>query len=273
MVKSAAPTGFPQNDYTYFTTSLTGGDVTYTGSVYVLTFKSSGSLVFKTGVTLPTTVNYLLVGGGGSGSVGGASGGGGGAGGSVVQLQAGGSGAISISDLTKTITFTVATSVAGPNVGAYNINGFDGNPTSAAITGGSTYTAAGGRGGNSDGTGAFGSNGGGSGGSTGLLPGNTGSNGTTVSIRSVSYIFGGGGSGGNQYFSQPIGGLGGGGGAGSGANGNNGVAYNRPNGVSQTGGAPGFANSGGGGAGGNVNNTFSARAGGSGIAIVWFTYP
>ena len=31
VVKSApAPTGFPQNDYTYFTTSLTGSDVTYT---------------------------------------------------------------------------------------------------------------------------------------------------------------------------------------------------------------------------------------------------
>jgi hypothetical protein len=265
-----------QNTKTYiyppFTTSLTGTDVTYSSGVYVLAFKENGTMAFRTDAILPTTVNYLLVGGGGTGSVG-ANSGGGGAGGSVIQIQAGGAGVISIQDLIKTFTFTVAASVAGPNTGSQNLAGFTGNSTILAITGGSTHTAAGGAGGTSAGLGGIGANGGGSGGNKND---GVGSNGTNVIIRSVEYYFGGGGSGGNYGGTgNPKGGLGGGGGAGGGGFGNNGVIYNRPNGISQTFGSAGFANSGGGGAGnnGNTNNTFSARAGGSGVVIVYFTYP
>ena len=265
-----------QNTKTYiyppFTTNLTGTDISYSDGVYVLSFKDNGNMAFRTDAILPTTVNYLLVGGGGSGSVGSNSGGGG-AGGSVIDISAGGAGSISTQDLTKTFTFTVAASVPGPNTGSQNLTGNTGNPTSVAITGGSTYTAAGGVGGTSAGLGGIGANGGGSGGN---LNNGVGSNGRTIIIRSVSYIFGGGGSGGNNAGSgNPFGGLGGGGGSGSGGGGNNGLTYIRPNGVSQLYGSAGFANSGGGGAGnnGNASNTFSARAGGSGVAIVWFTYP
>ena len=264
-----------QNTKTYiyppFTTNLTGTDITYSGGVYVLSFKDNGNMAFRTDAILPTTVNYLLVGGGGTGSVG-ANSGGGGAGGSVIQIQAGGAGSISIQDLIKTFTFTVAASVPGPNTDSQNVAGITGNPTTAVITGGSTYTAAGGSGGTSAGAGGIGANGGGSGGNKN---GGVGSNGTAVTIRSVEYYFGGGGSGGNTGTGNPKAGLGGGGGSGGGGFGNNGVIYNRPNGVSQTYGSAGFANSGGGGAGnnGNENNTFSARAGGSGVVIVWFTYP
>ncbi len=265
--------------YPPFTTSLTGGDVTYSGNVYVLTFKTDGTLTFNNTAQLPTIVNYLLVGGGGSGSVGPSistkNPGGGGAGGSILQLQAGGGGVIPVADLTKTFTFTVATSVAGPYIAnTYSLSGNNGNPTSLIITNGGTFNAPGGNGGNAGGTGGVGTGGGQliAGGNGGNAPSGNGGNGSTVTIRSVSYYFGGGGSGGNNG-DNPIGGLGGGGGAGNGSNGNGGVIYYRPDGTSQLGGATGFANSGGGGAGCNSTNNFSARAGGSGIAVVWFTYP
>ena len=264
---------YTQYDYTSFTASITGGNVTYTLGVYVLTFKNSGSMVFKTGYTLPTVVNYLLVGGGGTGGVGNSTGAGGG-GGNVINFT---DSIFGHSTLTQTMTFTVATAVSGPNTGTTNVLGFNGLSTSASI-GSYTNTSTGGYGGFVNGgiqSGAGGYGGaGGAVGAGGSYNSGAGTAGTSVSIRGVSYYFGGGGSGGNGSITNPLGGLGGGGGAGSGSMGNNGInPYLGPNGISQAGGAAGYANSGGGGAGCNFNNTFSARAGGSGIVVVWFTYP
>ena len=258
-----------------FTT--TGGSiVTYTNSTYVITFTTNGTMKFISNVLIPTTVNYLFVGGGaGGGSGNGGGGGGGGAGGQVKYFTN-----VFGSTPTTTLTFTVA--VAPPLVAGTPA---DGNPTICSGTGITTITASGGlKGGNTTtGTGAVGgvgSSGGGNGGTGGDYnssagtQGTAGSTGSSHTINGITYWFGGGGAGGNNSTGSPAGGLGGGGGSGGAGNGNNAVnPYTGPNGISQTFTSAGYNNSGGGGSGCNGDRVNLNRAGSSGIVVVWFSYP
>jgi hypothetical protein len=256
-----------------------GSTITYTSNTYIITFTTSGTMTFNSGITMPATVNYLLVGGGGGGGGGrnNAGGGGGGQGGQVLSTTN-----ILGATPTTTLSFTVATSVAAATIG---------NNTICSGTGITTITASGGARGTSNSGGVNGSSGGGTvsatgsggrGGSVisngfgGFIPTTQGSNGiqgTLVSINSTNYYFGGGGSGGNNSTGAPAGGLGGGGGVVT-STGNGGTnPYTGPNSISQNGSTSGYINSGGGGAGGNAGTNSSGRDGGSGLVVVWFSYP
>ena len=261
-----------------------GSTISYTNSTYVITFTTDGTMTFKSGITMPTTINYLFVGGGGGGGGGNNNGGGGGgAGGQVLYTTN-----VLGSTPTTTLTFTVAvapTLVIG--------TGANGNPTICSGPGITTITATGGeKGANTTlttgpgGVGGVGTGGGGSGGTGGFfrdstntpgVQGTPGSPGSSYTINGTTYYFGGGGAGGSNSTtipSAPAGGRGGGGGSGGGANGNNAVIpYTGPNGISQGPSGAGYINSGGGGAGCNGSNNFSNRAGSSGIVVVWFSYP
>jgi uncharacterized repeat protein (TIGR02543 family) len=256
-----------------FTT--TGGSVlSYTNSTYVITFTGNGTMTFNSGITMPATVNYLLVGGGGAGGNGGAIGGagGGGAGGQIIYTTN-----ILGATPTTTLSFTVAAAAASTI----------GNSTICSGTGITTITASGGarglnKSGSTGGNGGTGSGGGGNGGNGGTLSGAQGTNGvsgTLVSINATNYYFGGGGAGGNNTTNTPAapaGGLGGGGGVTT-STGNGGTStYTLPNGSPQFGSTAGYNNSGGGGAGGNASvspTSTPGRAGGSGVVVVWFSYP
>jgi uncharacterized repeat protein (TIGR02543 family) len=256
-----------------FTT--TGGSVlSYTNSTYVITFTGNGTMTFNSGITMPATVNYLLVCGGGAGGNGGAIGGagGGGAGGQIIYTTN-----ILGATPTTTLSFTVAAAAASTI----------GNSTICSGTGITTITASGGarglnKSGSTGGNGGTGSGGGGNGGNGGTLSGAQGTNGvsgTLVSINATNYYFGGGGAGGNNTTNTPAapaGGLGGGGGVTT-STGNGGTStYTLPNGSPQFGSTAGYNNSGGGGAGGNASvspTSTPGRAGGSGVVVVWFSYP
>lgn len=262
-----------------------GSTISYTNSTYVITFTTDGTMTFKSGITMPTTINYLFVGGGGGGGINTGSsafGSGGGAGGQILYTTN-----VLGSTPTTTLTFTVAGPAGVPGTPA------NGNPTICSGPGITTITATGGlKGGNStvsaSGNGGVGVNGGGSGGKGGTITinpsppfqpipgvqGTPGSLGSSYTINGTVYYFSGGGAGGNNSTGNPAGGLGGGGGSGSGSNGNNAVnPYTGPNGISQGASSAGYTNSGGGGAGSNSLTTNTNRAGGSGIVVVWFSYP
>ena len=263
--------------YIYPPFTTTGGStISYTNSTYVITFTTNGTMAFLENAIMPTTVNYLFVGGGGGGGYNATSlgAGGGGAGGQVLYATN-----VFGSSPTTTLTFTVA--VAPPLVlGA--TGPANGNPTICSGPSITTITAQGGlKGGNStsttDGSGGVGSSGGGSGGNGGNgnfggPQGTAGSTGSSYIINGIQYFFGGGGAGGNNTTGAPAGGRGGGGGSGNGINGNNAVnPYTGPNGISQAASAAGYINSGGGGAGSNAASTNANRAGSSGIVVVWFS--
>ena len=261
-----------------------GSTVTYTNSIYVITFTTDGTMTFKSGITMPTTINYLFVGGGGSGGSDiGRGGGGGGAGGQVLYTTN-----VLGSTPTTTLTFDVAGAVAVAN----------GNPTICSGPGITTITATGGLKGddcttNTGAVGGVGTSGGGSGGTGGFYrpanpfadppvpaligdQGTPGSPGSSYTINGTVYYFSGGGAGGNNSTGSPAGGRGGGGGSGGGGNGNNAVnPYTGPNGISQS--SPsgaGYINSGGGGGGANGGGVLTNGSnGGSGLVVVWFSYP
>ena len=261
-----------------------GSTVTYTNSIYVITFTSNGTMNFIPNVTMPQTINYLFVGGGGSGGSDiGRGGGGGGAGGQVLYTTN-----VLGSTPTTTLTFDVAGAVAVAN----------GNPTICSGPGITTITATGGLKGNDCTTnagavGGVGTSGGGSGGTGGFYrpanpfadppvtvligdQGTPGSTGSSYTINGTVYYFSGGGAGGNNSTGSPAGGLGGGGGSGGGGNGNNAVnPYTGPNGITQS--SPsgaGYTNSGGGGGGANGGGvSTNGSNGGSGLVVVWFSYP
>jgi hypothetical protein len=260
--------------------STTGGSTSYTSGTFVITFTSSGTMTFNSGITMPATVNYLLVGGGGGGgrNTTAARGGGGGAGGQVIYTTN-----VLGSTPTTTLTFTVAQASGFlPDPPA---NGFN---TQLSGTGITTIIASGGLvGGNStstvNGIGGIGSGGGGNGGNGGTTStaGANGGIGTAVNINGTTYYFGGGGAGGNGSTATPSaqGGQGGGGGSGTGSSAINPIGnaninpYLGPNNISQGTSSAGYNNSGGGGAGANGGSSFGWKAGGSGLAVVWFSYP
>jgi uncharacterized repeat protein (TIGR02543 family) len=260
--------------------STTGGSTTsYTSGTFVITFTSSGTMTFNSGITMPATVNYLLVGGGGGGgkNTTAARGGGGGAGGQVITATN------VLTSPTTTLTFTVAQ--ASGFIPSNPANGFN---TQLSGTGITTIIASGGLvGGDStstvNGIGGIGSGGGGNGGNGGTTStaGANGGIGTAVNINGTTYYFGGGGAGGNGSTATPSaqGGQGGGGGSGTGSSAINPIGnaninpYLGPNNISQGTSSAGYNNSGGGGAGANGGSSFGWKAGGSGLAVVWFSYP
>ena len=276
----------PPQFYIYPPFLTTGGStISYTNSIYVITFKTDGTMTFIPDAIMPTTINYLFVGGGGGGGINTGSSGlgsGGGAGGQILYTTN-----VLGSTPTATLTFTIAGPAGVPGTPA------NGNPTICSGPGITTITAVGGlKGGNStvsaSGVGGVGTNGGGSGGNGGTLvigppplfpivpgvQGTPGSPGSSYTINGTVYYFGGGGAGGNNSTGSPAGGRGGGGGSGGGGNGNNAVnPYTGPNGISQGASSAGYTNSGGGGAGSNSLTTNTNRTGGSGIVVVWFSYP
>lgn len=259
-----------------FTTSLTGSNITYSNGIYVLTFRANGSMTFKTGVILPTLVNYVLVAGGGSGGVGITSGatynGGGGGGGSVIKITGGINGnQLTEADLIKTITFVIGGG-GGPPSGSYYAAGGTGGNTTMTIPGKGGYTSFGGIGAPGGSGGAGGYDGGGAGGTGGNSSSNNGNPGTAIIINGITYYFAGGGAAGyTQTLTNPTGGIGGGGGN----TGNGGVnPYIGPNGFTRAQVSNyGYVNSGGGGGGSTALTNNTAGAGGSGTVIVWFTYP
>ena len=264
-----------------FTTSLTGSDITYANNTFVLTFKSNGTLTFKNNVTLPTLVNYLVVGGGGTGSIFYNKSGGGGAGGEVKQFTGGSNGTtLSAANLIQTQTIVVGASFYNTDTSSQS-SGRKGNPSSVSIPGVIDISANGGEGAKNtynwntytvDPLGGVGQNGGGSGGpGGGSTSASNGANGTAVTIRGITYYFAGGGAGGAKNFDfNPIGGLGGGGGRRS--NGNV-LPYYGPNGIIERyNSISGFNNSGGGGAGAEYQQNPGGGSAGSGIVVVWFTY-
>lgn len=231
---------------TYPPFDSTNSVVTYdeTTKIYVVTFLTDGTMQFKENVLMPTTVNYLLVGGGGSANYSPSSGG---AGGDVIYKTN-----IYEDAPTTQITFNVA-----PTSNS-NANGFN---TSFSGSGIDTITA--------------------HGGSVGINSPNNddGTDGSFYVINNKTYYFGGGGGGsGNNDNTNPSGGLGGGGGGGDGTTSNNSQIYYGPNGINQVytqNSNNGYTNSGGGGggSGSGPSSSGSGGLGGSGLVVVWFEYP
>jgi hypothetical protein len=282
-----------------------GGTVTTSGSYRIHTFTtSSNNFVVPTGLSL--TAEVLIVGGGGGG---GRHSGGGGGGGGLLYYGAetpktpSGS-ALTIGAGTHTVVVGAgaaactgdygASSIVGQNSTGQGAGGFNGNNSSVAISGGSTYTAIGGGGGgfyngqgygggsgggSSRGNGAGGSGtsgqgsaggagtygnvtpypgagGGGAGGTgAGNADGNGGAGGAGLAYSiSGSSLYYAGGGGGNRQEASSGGGAGGSGVGGNGAT-NAGAA------------TPGATNRGGGG-GGDQYNIAAGGSGGSGVVVI-----
>ena len=250
-----------------------GGSITYSGGYTYHTFTTSGTL----GIYSVSTVDILVVGGGGGGALDFGGGGGGGR----VTLQ-------SIVNVTDGVyTVTVGAGGIGGFVGSGNTppddtvySGFTGGTSSITING-TTYSAAGGKGGSNGqhgGSGVGGSSsktiegsttnytggayttyygGGGAGaGQNGTNGASGGNGGAGVTVWGTTY--GGGGGGGKEYNTsagQTSGGVGGGGAGGR----DNVAAASGTNGLG-----------GGGGSGGGRAGIYSgiSGAGGSGVVIV-----
>jgi hypothetical protein len=229
---------------TYFT--IVGGSGLVSGSNYIITFTTSGTLTYNTVCNIDVTASLLLVGGGGGGAGGGgnSNGGGGGGGGSV---------------LSQTILFQNGDV---SNITAIGNGGTGGNWLNSGGNGGNTlvdfFTATGATGGNSNGVGGTGGGGNGGNGATasetdGLIGG-----------AGISGYSGGGGGGSYPNSSS----LGSGGGCGvNGIGGVGGIATSSsfPNGVN----AATYGSGGGGGVG-----AFKKGNGGNGYqGVAIFTIP
>lgn len=236
------------------TDKATGGIITTYGSYKVHTFLSSHTFNVENTIS----VDYLIVGGaggGGSSVIGDSGGGGGGGAGAVIT-------ATSLSIPAGIHTITVGAGGAASAEAA--ISPDNGNPSSIAISGGSTITAGrGGAGGNygtnKDGVaGLSGASGGGTGGQAGDTAGageGIGNDGGTGGDYGAG---GGGGAGGNaSNGSSTNGGAGGTGEQNLYATGVN-QTYGSGGGGGSYGGSGGTASAGGGGAGGNTRVTGTA---------------
>ena len=265
-------------------TPTTANTVTTSGGYTIHSFKTIGTSIFI--VSVPLTIEYLVVAGGGGGGVG--IGGGGGAGGVLRGTRTLSAGSYNI---------TVG---AGANGIGSNNQGLDGGPSSI-----STFLIAtgGGGGGGVPPNGRNGGSGGGGNGGTGTSVGNGGTGidgqGFAGASNTNGYTGGGGGgaggpgSGGNggPGISSNITGItsyyAGGGGGGSIGTGSQvtGVAdgglfwvrngtYGGGNGANTNGAKPSFtdgvANTGGGGGGNNGGNGFGG-SGGSGIVVIRYS--
>jgi len=228
---------------TYFT--IVGGSGLVSGSNYIITFTTSGTLTYTTTCNVNVTASLLLVGGGGGGAGGGAgtNGGGGGGGGSVIY---------------ETVGFQNNGDVA--NVTAIGSGGAGGISLNSGVNGGNTlvdfliyfFTATGATGGNKNSAGGTG--GGGNGGNGATASGGNGGNGSP----GISGYSGGGGGGSNPTDTN----YGSGGGCGvNGIGGVGGIAtsLSSPNGVN----AATYGSGGGGGAFKNGNG----GSGYQGVAI------
>jgi hypothetical protein len=249
-------------------------------------------------VTLETPQNYsvdflVVAGGGGSGAPGASTtaSGGSGAGGFRTSAGASGGGASAESSLTfdKGITYTITVGAGGAGAPAAGNSSFglgnNGNNSSISGTGITTITSSGGgAGANGVGPGYSGGSGGGacsymSGGwnSPGAGTANQGYAGANGDNSQNASSKGGGGGGAGAAASTVNGGIGvastitgssvyyaGGGASVTGTGGNGGGA----NGVYETSGLPGTANTGGGGGGGFSNSTQAGGSGGSGVVIL-----
>jgi len=206
--------------YPPFVIDSTNYVVTYdeTTKIYVVTFLEDGTMQFKANILMPTTVNYLLVGGGGS---------------AVNSPSTGGKGGEVIYKTniygnapTRQIIFNVA-----PTSNANQ----QGSDTSFSGYGIDTITA--------------------HGGSVGIYSPNNvddGTDGSSYVINNKTYYFGGGGGASGNDNTNPSGGLGGGGGGDDGTKSNNSQPYYGPNGINQDytlNSNNGYTNSGGGGGG------------------------
>lgn len=241
------------------------------------------------------SVDFLVVaGGGGSGAPGNlnTSSGGSGAGGFRTSAGTSGGGASAESSLTfnggTVYTITVGAGGAGAPAGGNSSfgSGNNGNNSSISGTGITTITSIGGGAG---GSGVSGGNSGGSGGGAGSYN-NSGSH-TQFGSGTANQGFNGAAGDGTQTSSSKGGGGGGAGAAASGVNGGVGVASTitgssvfyagggasttgtggnggGANGVYETSGLSGTANTGGGGGGGFSNSTQAGGSGGSGVVIL-----
>jgi hypothetical protein len=248
---------------------------------------SSGYQEGTTGISVPYSIDFLVIAGGGGGGGNGAasgSGGGGGAGGfrtstqsvnigTVITVTVGDGGAGGSSGNNKGTSgsnssisgsgLTTITSAGGggggagqPNVDPIN-GGSGGGAGYSGATGGSGNTPStspsqgnnGGAGGNDA---PYGGGGGGGAGATGVSGnGGNGGNGTASSITGSSVTRAGGGGGGNEAGVAGTGGTGGGG-----------------NGAVNSTGSAATANTGGGGGGAGGSNANAGGAGGKGVVIL-----
>jgi hypothetical protein len=241
----------------------TGGTIIVDTNGVTHVFTSSGT------IALPATVtaNELIVGGGASGNGFTTAGGGGGGGGQVKNLT----GQTLINGTTITVgsggTAPASLGLAGTSggqsaIGAITASGGVG-PLSTTNDGGASGSI------KSGGSGGSGNSGGGGGGDSvkggnanaGVTAGTGGKGSSNNVINGLAGYGYGDVSGGLAYF-----GGGGGGGSSSGANAAGGLGGGGTGGASA-----GTANTGGGGSGGN-KNVNPGRAGGSGIAVVQYTY-
>jgi hypothetical protein len=258
--------------------SVSGGNVTTSGSYTIHTFTSSGTLTVSG--SAKSGIEYLVVAGGGGG--GGTRAGGGGAGGmltgSSLTLQPGtytvtvgaggaaGTGTNSGGQGGNSVLGTTATAIGGGYGGGQQIQGGSGGSGgggSDSLSGGAGTSGQGNNGGGSTGS----TGGGGGGGKNGVgnqAPGSedvggAGGSAGASAISGSTVNYSGGGGGGSR--DNAAGGNGGGGGAGRGG---------RTTGDYAT---AGSANQGGGGGGGGRHHSgdsahYNGAAGGSGIVII-----